>query len=479
MYHSRRRIAGAMSIGLALVVAACGGSDSADKNSGSGPAASTANTTVPAPDPTTTPDPTAAPDTAATPDATEAPETTVVEETTVPIELTASYEGVTETEIGIGVAVIDPQRIMDEYSLDIGIIPVADYYEALGAGLNKRGGINGRTARVVFRPFLPVGTAESEKACTELIQDEKVFMVIGAFRENNALCITEVNKRPYIGQVGSTPELLERSNGLFFSIEMAVGLSQSGAAKVLVDDGVLEGRKVALLWEGDTDKPAADAAKGVLEAAGVQIVSEVPVAGLAGDDVADGAAIDSAVARMQADGADLVYSVSPPLRLLESITRAGWGVDVALTTDSMNARLDARKDRDIDEGVLQRTIVVAPDAPNPQDTRGDAGLEQCISDYDAMFPDAPLNLADDKALTAALVHCRTFVAAVKILEATGADVTPETFRAAAEGMGTFELPGMLASLAPDKHDAGAGLRRYKWETDAGTWLPTGDPIAIG
>ena len=137
-----------------------------------------------------------------------------------PVVLTDSYQGVSQTEIAIGVAAIDPVQINEMFGIDIGIFPVQDLYAALSADLNERGGIHGRNVVVHVVSFLPIGTTDSERVCTELMEDQKVFVVIGQFLEDNALCITELHGHPYVGHFGENTERQERSNGLFFATEM-------------------------------------------------------------------------------------------------------------------------------------------------------------------------------------------------------------------------------------------------------------------
>ena len=69
---------------------------------------------------------------------------------------------------------------------------------------------------------------------------------------------------------------------------------------------------------------------------------------------------------------------------------------------------------------------------------------------------------------------------VAILAAAGGDITPETFRLAGEGLGTFTLPAMgEVTLGPDKHSAGATLSRYVFDPEADSYVKTGDPIPAG
>ena len=49
--------------------------------------------------------------------------------------------------------------------------------------------------------------------------------------------------------------------------------------------------------------------------------------------------------------------------------------------------------------------------------------------------------------------------------------------AAAEGLGTFDLPAMAgATISPDQHSAGSQVRHYEYFPEERSWLPVGEPI---
>ena len=88
-------------------------------------------------------------------------------------------QGVTDTEVAIGVAWIDAQEILDQFGVDIGVYPVEDLFQAMAEGANARGGVADRDLRVVTSTFLPTQSAETDRVCAELMQDEEVFVVPG------------------------------------------------------------------------------------------------------------------------------------------------------------------------------------------------------------------------------------------------------------------------------------------------------------
>jgi len=129
--------------------------------------------------------------------------------------------------------------------------------------------------------------------------------------------------------------------------------------------------------------------------------------------------------------------------------------------------------------VLERTIAVTVDSPTAEEARADEGVQACVADYDAAFPDAPLDLDDDAVATGVAMACRTWDLTLQILEAAGPALDVATFVAAGEGLGTFDLPvAPGASLGPDKHSATSTIRRYVYDSGVGHWVRDGDAIPV-
>ena len=141
---------------------------------------------------------------------------------------------------------------------------------------------------------------------------------------------------------------------------------------------------------------------------------------------------------MRADGADVVLTPSTPIGILRGVERTGWDVDVALTNGQLTS---FGEDVAVAEEVLERTIAVSVDSPTAEEARVDEGVQTCVADYDAAFPDAPLELANDDVATNVAMACRTFDLTLQILEAAGPelDVASSSPRARAWAPSTSRL----------------------------------------
>jgi hypothetical protein len=88
-----------------------------------------------------------------------------------------------------------------------------------------------------------------------------------------------------------------------------------------------------------------------------------------------------------------------------------------------------------------------------------------------------IDLESKETVQALVDHCRAFRLMVLIFEAAGVDLTPDSFVAGAESLGSFSLPAMPgATLGPDNHAAGSQIRRYEYDASVGDHLPVGEAI---
>ena len=108
--------------------------------------------------------------------------------------LTASFRGITATEIKIGVVVVDFACIAQFVDFTQG--DAEKILNALVGNVNKNGGIDGRQVKVVFKKLCPLNPQDTAAACTSLTDDEQVFAVMGIYDTppsdgSNQLCIAK------------------------------------------------------------------------------------------------------------------------------------------------------------------------------------------------------------------------------------------------------------------------------------------------
>jgi hypothetical protein len=105
--------------------------------------------------------------------------------------------GVTKDAIKVGVTYVDLEAVRSVTNIDHG-----DYEKTYGAvidDLNTHGGVNGRKLVPVFAKINPLGTAPAQEACLKLTEDDHVFAAIGFFYNDAPLCFVEKHDTPVLG----------------------------------------------------------------------------------------------------------------------------------------------------------------------------------------------------------------------------------------------------------------------------------------
>ncbi len=403
----------------------------------------------------------------------------VVESTppdTEPVELTASYRGVSEDSITLGVAHIDWALIAEQFGFDRDFVPADTVYEAWTAALNDSGGIDGRQVEVVIKPFLPVGTGPSEQICLELMEDEEVFAVMGQMLDNNPLCFTEEYGHPYVGHFGETPEVLDRSDGLFFATRMAEIPQRTEAAQLLAEDGRFEGRRIALMWTDSFEAIYGEAVRPVLEAGGAEVVSEIETGVLTGNSTVDGPALSSALERAAADGADMIVSVGD-YSLAHSLETNQTDLEAVLISEELSTN-ELLFQAPIGEEARARVSGAGMWRPEPDDLLADPLVQECIDEVE-QYSDLVVDAANYGEVNDLVTHCQVFRLMVAILDAAGPDLTPERFIGAGEALGEIALPGEPDGLiGPDHRSAGRTVARYEYDSAAGVYVQVGDARVV-
>lgn len=399
---------------------------------------------------------------------------------TSPPELTDSWTGVTATTITLGVANIDPDEV-----IALGVEwdgPGAEQlYGAWISAQNERGGVLGREIELAFAPYLPIGEAQAEAACTKLTEDDHVFAAIGILLGDTSLCFTETHETPYIGLWGQSAERDERAVAPFLAIEMADDRQRSAGVQVFLDEGLLAGKRIALYTEAQDVAVTENTITPMLDEAGIDIATSMVLDDFGDDQATTDATLDTFVERMRADDVDVVLNVSNFADLMLAFQRAGWFPEQILSTSAQPLSADYATGAGIAAESMENVLVGTIYKPAAADLLADEAFQQCVSEYndsglgdsidvDGATPDSLQGIAD---------QCASFRLFVLAAEGAGADLTPTTFGEAAEALGEFALPGSpYGSLGPGKHSFGDAAGLYDFDPDAGRMVLTGEPIVL-
>jgi len=442
---------GAVLVALALLAGACGddaGTSTADET-------------------------TTAPTTTTSNDQTDSTTTVDAPTTTAPAELTASFRGVTEDTIRVGVFTYDWDRLA-AFGVKFGVTNAGDMWEAALHEINDRGGIYGRQLEVYVTEFLPAGSDESDRACVELTEDHEVFVVIGTSLNEQILCVTELHETAAIVAAGMTDERLARARAPYATFAAPTAERAADVVALIESTGVLDGATVGVTGSSDVSATGFQAMADAFTDAGFDVVEALT--GGAGGDLTE-IARDQAILyeRMADRGVDVTVSTTGvPLEIANAI-ESGYESDQWILTTIMSGR--GLRDENVPWSYLDGAIAAASTKVGSSaqpDLADEPLVAECI-DFLIEETGQPIFYEFDvevNNLTQGLVVCNM----VKILEEAllnaGPVLTNDSFQAGIEAIGEIELAGYTeASLGPGDLGAVKGLRLLEFDGETGVWNP--------
>lgn len=176
-------------------------------------------------------------------------------------------------------------------------------YKALIADVNANGGVNGRTLDAVYAPVeLGVDGAE-DAACTQLTEDNEVFVAINASGGDAVLCYIDTHETATIGGQ-QTAERRAAAKAPWFAAEVG-GDADADAVQAMVDNGDLDGT-VGVVGTQDDQKSYDSTFKAILTDGGVNVADTAFLDTSSGDQNVVQPMVDAIIQRFTAQGVDQV-----------------------------------------------------------------------------------------------------------------------------------------------------------------------------
>lgn len=397
-----------------------------------------------------------------------------------PVPLTASYRGVTEDSIKVGVLLIDKELLFEVAGVLLNWGDnVAQYQEAIDA-VNEAGGVNGRLIEPVFELVNPLSPTAYDESCVKLTQDEQVFAAIGFVRpSDSALCYAEVNDTPFVGYLSDiTSNVTDRSVLPIVTSNALPERMDVALATTVAATGALDGKTIAVLGNSDARNELIVSA---LAGLGYDVASTTVTAVPTEDEAADAAELDIVIQRWIADGIDFVFDTAGLDRPLAAANRAGFDVDWA--TNRTTILSASRFDSGATEAEVARTVVVAVPSVELIYEQGHGPTVACVDRWNQNHPDEQTVFypgEDDlDNLQRIARSCQQIGTFAKIAELAGPDLTTESFAAAIAQVGSYEIAELpFASLGADKWDANDVVTLFRWDAELGDFV-AGDFVNIG
>jgi hypothetical protein len=437
---------------LALVAAACGGGTDAD-----GPEPDTNGDTVASPDEAEAQGAGQGGEASGTPG--ETSDGSTGSSATGGEPLTASFRGVTETSIEVGVALLDSRPFVDNGD-------VAARFEALAADLNDRGGILGREVELFIDEFGVLDELGFEAVCTRHTEDEQVFVAItfafsmdlscyGGLHDTNVINLIEISESDI---TGSTATVLSVAADPLSSLLAGLDL--------LADE--LDGMPIALHVRPEREADLATV-RAHVEALGARVVTETVATVYLDDIPADQAQHDVFLERWISDGAEMVVAIGrgASSALIGTIDRAGSDLMVVVQGNEANS-LEAFG---ADLGRMN-LVAIAPVSIALVAEQGLYGTTECIDFIESSTGQTiPLSppVGEPQPLVSTIATCQAMELFELIATTAGPVLTNESWREAVLALESFEMTGTpRAGLGPGRAYAGnPDVALYVYDDDAG------------
>ncbi|MDE0699397.1 MAG: ABC transporter substrate-binding protein [Acidimicrobiaceae bacterium] len=400
---------------------------------------------------------------------------------------TASWRGVTEDTITVGVAMLNFDLLKEINLSPAGWGDQQGVWEALIAKLNANGGINGRTVEAVYEYYSPIDPVDAERVCTALTEDNEVFAVLGGFVGPLAgtadPCITGLNETILVGGEINADELAQ-SRAPWYHPGATVEFSTENLLGLLIETGRLtEGMSVYVI-AGRAAEATVDPVIEAFEARGANVVGRSIIEANDGETLAQNQQLEVILERFRESGAEAIMIPGNPAATIRGIGLAGLNGQVPVWTNNpggLNNLGETITDYSIADGVL--TSLGPTDTEIYEDPLYQSACNDVVA---AAMPDAdlrpPLEYAtgEENWFNPVRRYCRHLALFVEIATAAGVNLTHDSFRAGAESLTDFALPGGAASLSATKLGADdlVRLAAFDHTEGDGQTVPVTDLIDI-
>ncbi|HTK17713.1 MAG TPA: ABC transporter substrate-binding protein [Acidimicrobiia bacterium] len=179
--------------------------------------------------------------------------------------------GVTDTEIKLGVVLVDFKCI--EGAVDSIYVNQEQAYNAFIDDINEHGGVNGRKIVPVFKTVCPVPVDLALAACTSLTEDSHVFAVIGSMYDpagDARQCIAKQHKTVLITDGVSQEMIAAAPPGLLLTGNITPDRRLKVIMALVKSRHILDGKKVGVLTEPNSTARVKSVVTPALDAIGVE-----------------------------------------------------------------------------------------------------------------------------------------------------------------------------------------------------------------
>jgi hypothetical protein len=363
----------------------------------------------------------------------------------------SAAQGVTATTIRVGVPYIDVGApLLRTLGVDINYGSFPDAFNALIHDVNAHGGIDGRKLVPYFVAVTPVGTAPAATACTQLTEDDSVFVVLAPLQPT---CYLEHNV-PVVDSI--YPAGHSQTVAQDFSATPPVAAFDPLELAAMAKHGVFTHKKVAVFGGGTGDESELALVKSALAKLHVPVVTTAVVTAPQGDEAAVNAQIGPIAQRFKSEGVTEVVAVGTGgavwpggLSSIQSTYNPPW---VATVESDFNGALGSGAST-----AYLSNVVTATALPPPAEIWHNARTQACVHLIKRAYPSDGIRAFDaslpesEQTWTSVEIACGAMALFEHIAKAAGKNLTVSSFVHAGYGLRNLVLlGGNVLSFAPNR-----------------------------
>jgi hypothetical protein len=365
---------------------------------------------------------------------------------------TAPTQAVTASAIRVGIPYVDLADVRQfGITLDQGSFP--DAYNAIIANLNAKGGINGRHLVPYLVAVNPVGTGPAITACTQLTEDDDVFVAIAPQQSD---CFLQQHDTPTIS--GTFQDTTTPNGTPNFTLLPPAAAYDPLQLAVLNRRGVFKNKKVGLFAGVESDQSELKVVQASLKSLGVRVVQSAVDGAPQSDEVATNQQAALIAERFQDAGVNEVVAVGTgatvwpeSLQANESSYLPAW-----IATDESGLE-SAVLGSSIQPKYLENVLTTSP-VPSNYTLWHTPAVQECDRVVSKAYPSLkitpPTNplTGSDQTFYAVESACLNVDLFATIAKAAGKDLTWSTFTHAGYSLRNVAIPGSgaLVSFAPGR-----------------------------
>jgi hypothetical protein len=362
-------------------------------------------------------------------------------------------QGVTAGAITVGIPYVDLAAVDQQFGLKINQGSYPDAYNALFQQINAHGGINGRKIVPVFVAVNPTGTAAAATSCTQLTEDNHVFV---AFAPLSPICYLEHGTPTIASTVSGTVSAGAAQN---FTVSAPATAYDPTQLAVLAKQGIFKGKKVGVFGGAVTDEAEVHIVDAALKNDHIDVAQTAVDSAPSTDQNASNQQQAVIAQRFQSSGVNEVVAVGTG--------SAVWPQGEESNQASYNPHWVATSWSDL-AGVLTGKSFPAQYvgnvvATNPQTSQAnqwsDPLIQNCVQTVRKAFPNdaiaSPVGQSasdtSDDTYVSAMGACSNVALFDAIAKAAGKHLTVASFTQAGYGLKNLKVPGAgTVSFAPGR-----------------------------